>query len=75
MQALPDVHKWLVELGGELQERIAVDKAAHHREPRLLTAHWAGISRSCALSKCDAASIAHNAHELVGGLSSLVSHC
>lgn len=42
-----------------------MDKDANNREPRLLTAQFANVSRSSALQKCDAASIAAAAHELV----------
>jgi hypothetical protein len=31
------LRRWLLELGGELQERIAADRAANKRIPSLLT--------------------------------------
>ena len=68
LKALPEVLHWLGELGGELEERIGLDRDANSREPRLLTAHWANISRSCPLRRCDAASIAQAAHGLVFSL-------
>lgn len=33
------MHKWLRELAGELEERIAVDRDDNERLPRLLTVH------------------------------------
>jgi hypothetical protein len=37
LKAFPAVHKWLGELGHELEERIAADRAENERVPRLLT--------------------------------------
>ena len=77
LHTLPPVLKWLGELGGELEDRIAADRDANSREPRLLTVQWGRpkgpgwgnwdtTSKSCAMHKCEAASIAKSAHELVG---------
>ena len=43
LMAFPAVHKWLGELGNELEERITADRADNERVPRLLTvrAPWA----------------------------------
>ncbi|KAK9812531.1 hypothetical protein WJX73_006603 [Symbiochloris irregularis] len=76
LRKLEPVLKWLGELGKELETRIATDRAANSREPRLLTVQfgrakgkgwreWDSSSRSTALQKCDAASMAKSAHELV----------
>lgn len=37
------LHKWLLELGNELEERIAADRVDNERIPRLLTV-FSGIS-------------------------------
>lgn len=37
LTTLEGVHKWLLELAGELQERIEADRRLHQRLPRLLT--------------------------------------
>ena len=37
LKAFPAVHTWLVELGKELEERVAEDREEHARLPRLLT--------------------------------------
>ena len=37
LKSFPAVHTWLVELGKELEERVAEDREEHARLPRLLT--------------------------------------
>ena len=37
LKSFPTVHTWLVELGKELEERVAEDREEHARLPRLLT--------------------------------------
>ncbi len=37
LKAFPAVHRWLLELGHELEERIAADRMDNTRVPRLLT--------------------------------------
>ena len=69
------VHRWLLELAGELEERLAVDKADNQRTPQLLTvsigihngngAGGGGISRSCQLRRPEAAVMAADAAGLV----------
>ncbi|KAK9826753.1 hypothetical protein WJX81_005483 [Elliptochloris bilobata] len=71
LRTLAGVNKWLVELGKELEERLAADRAANERTPQLLTLGLnhsgaaAGVSRSCALRKPTAAVIAADALALV----------
>lgn len=40
LRAFPAVHTWLLELGKELEERVAEDREEHARLPRLLTVVW-----------------------------------
>ena len=40
LRAFPAVHTWLLELGKELEERVAKDREEHARLPRLLTVVW-----------------------------------
>ena len=62
-----------LELGKELEERLATDRAANARTPQLLTLGLnyqgaaAGVSRSCALRKPTAQAIADDAAALVRG--------
>lgn len=68
LKTLPEVHRWLKELGRELEERVAVDRAENAREPKLLTVHagWPSqISRSCALRRPTADVIAEDCLGLV----------
>ena len=65
LRKLPDVLKWLKELGRELEERVAVDRAENAREPKLLTVQAGNISRSGALRRPTAAVIAEDAHAMV----------
>ena len=65
LKTLPEVHKWLVELGRELEERVTVDRTENAREPKLLTVHAGQISRSCALRRPTADVIAEDSLALV----------
>lgn len=62
-----------LELGKELEERLAADRGANARTPQLLTLGLtfrgaaAGVSRSCALRKPTAQAIADDAAALVRG--------
>lgn len=69
------VHRWLLELAAELEERLAIDKEDNHRSPQLLTvsigtkngngAGGGGVSRSCQLRRPEAAVMAADAAGLV----------
>ncbi|GAB4815654.1 hypothetical protein N2152v2_002700 [Parachlorella kessleri] len=75
------VHRWLLELAGELEERLATDQQANHRSATLLTVSfaaappWAGsdgvwqssksLSRSCQLRRPQAAPMAEDATALI----------
>ena len=58
--------RWLKELGRELEERVAVDRAENAREPKLLTVHAGNISRSGPLRRPTADCIAEDSLALVG---------
>ena len=68
---LPSSFSLQLELGKELEERLATDRAANARTPQLLTLGLnyqgaaAGVSRSCALRKPTAQAIADDAAALV----------
>ena len=64
LRNLTDVHKWLKELGRELEERVTVDRAENSREPKLLTVHAGQISRSGALRRPTADVIAEDSLSL-----------
>lgn len=68
---LPIIPVVQLELGKELEERMAADRAANARTPQLLTLNLntagaeASVSRSCALRRPTAAAIADDALALV----------
>ena len=62
---LKEVFRWLKELGRELEERVAVDRAENARQPKLLTIHAGNISRSGPLRRPTADVIAEDALALV----------
>lgn len=68
---LPIIPVAQLELGKELEERMAADRAANARTPQLLTLNLnpagaeASVSRSCALRRPTAAAIADDALALV----------
>lgn len=66
LRNLPEVHRWLLELGRELEERVAVDRAENGREPKLITIHAGGISRSGPMRRPTAEAMAEDALTLVG---------
>ena len=66
LRNLTEVHKWLKELGRELEERVTVDRAENAREPKLLTVHAGQISRSGSLRRPTADVIAEDCVSLVG---------
>ncbi|KAK9915303.1 hypothetical protein WJX75_007291 [Coccomyxa subellipsoidea] len=75
LKAFPAVHKWLGELGHELEERIAADRAENERVPRLLTVGMWGeggpgtsggsVSRSCQLRRPESEPMAADALKLI----------
>ena len=68
LRKLEEVLKWLKELGRELEERVAVDRAENSREPKLLTVHAGQISRSGALRRPAADVIAEDCLALVSSI-------
>ncbi|EIE19275.1 DNA/RNA polymerase, partial [Coccomyxa subellipsoidea C-169] len=75
LKAFPAVHKWLGELGDELEERITADRADNERVPRLLTVGMWGeggpgtsggsVSRSCQLRRPESQPMAEDGLKLI----------
>lgn len=70
LDSVDAAHTWLLELSGELEERLVADKEANKRVPQLLTVSigsggHTGVSRSCHLRRATAASMAEDAAAMV----------
>jgi len=71
LEDLSAVHGWLLELAGELEERLTIDRQDNNRTPNLLTLSIGGfprhapVSRSCSFRRGEAKVMADDALSLV----------